>query len=84
MHKCTVESVVDIFHQKVGVPLNTPNITEASWDELGVESLAQAEVLATIENMMDIHLEFEQVLQTKNMIEFVNVVNAVMIESRAR
>lgn len=84
MQTCTIESVVDIFHQKVGVPLNTPNIAEASWDELGVESLAQAEVLATIENLMDIHLEFEQVLQTQNIIEFVNVVNAVMIESGAR
>jgi len=75
---------MDIFHQKVGVPLNTPNIAEASWDELGIESLAQAEVLATIENLMDIHLEFEQVLQTQNIIELVNMVNAVMIESGAK
>jgi len=84
MQTCTIESVMDIFHQKVGVPLNTPNIAEASWDELGIESLAQAEVLATIENLMDIHLEFEQVLQTQNIIELVNMVNAVMIESGAK
>ena len=75
MQVCTIELIVDILHRKVGVPLDTPNIAQASWEELGVESLAQAEILATLENMMDVHLELEQVVQTKNIADFVQLVN---------
>lgn len=84
MQPCTIETVVKLFHEKVGVPLNIPNIASASWDDLGVESLGQAEVLATIENTMDVHVEFEQILETKNITEFVEAVNAAMAESSVR
>jgi acyl carrier protein len=84
MSVCTVETVVQIFHEKVGVPLSIPDIAQASWDDLGVESLGQAEVLATLENTIHVHVEFEHILSARNITEFVGVVNAIMAESIAR
>ncbi len=84
MNVCTIETVVRIFHEKVGVPLTIPDIAQASWDDLGVESLGQAEVLATLENTIHVHVEFEHILETRNITEFVHAINAIMAESIVR
>jgi acyl carrier protein len=76
---CTVEIVISMLHTKVGVPLETPNIDTASWEELGVESLGLSELFATLEHDLGINISFQDALSTKNVQELVAMVNSCLV-----
>lgn len=75
--QCTIQMMTDILHTKVGIPLDIPNIETLSWEELGVESLGLTETCTSLEFQLGIVLPFDDVLQTKNIQEFVTFVNSV-------
>ena len=73
---CTVQMMTEILHNKVGMPLNIPNVEVRAWEELGIESLGLTETCTTLELQLGITLPFEEALETKNIQEFVTFVNA--------
>lgn len=75
--RCNVQFILDILHSKVGVPLDTPNIETASWDELGVESLGLTEVCTSLEHTLAIEIPHEEALSLKNAQELVAFVNSI-------
>lgn len=75
--QCSVQIVVDILHSKVGVPLDTSNIATASWEELGVESLALTEVCTSLEHQLGTTIPHEEAFSMKNVQELVTFVNAI-------
>jgi acyl carrier protein len=76
IQQCTVETVIDVLQEKVGVPSNTPNIETATWEELGVESLGLVETFASLERLLGIKIPDKQAMQTKNIHELVALINA--------
>lgn len=74
--RCSIEFLLQTLHSKVGVPLSTPNIDTASWEELGVESLGITEVCASLEHVLAVTIPHEKALTTKNVQELVSLVNA--------
>lgn len=74
--RCSIEFLLQTLHSKVGVPLSTPNIDTASWEELGVESLGITEVCASLEHVLEVTIPHEKALTTKNAQELVLLVNA--------
>jgi len=76
---CTAEIVISMLHTKVGVPLETPNIDTASWEELGVESLGLSELFATLEHSLGINISFQDALGTNNVQELVAMVNSCLV-----
>lgn len=75
--QCAAATVIDILHKKVGVPLDTPNLETASWEELGVESLGLTETFSSLEQLLDIWLPHEEALQTQNVQELVSFINSL-------
>lgn len=75
--RCTVQSMVDILHAKVGVPRDTPNIETASWEELGVESLGLTEVCTSLEHKLGIIIPNDEVFSLSNIRELVAFVNSI-------
>ncbi len=75
--RCNIESMITILHAKVGVPLDTPNINTASWEEIGVESLGLTEICTSLEHKLGIAIPHEEVLALKNVQELVAFVNAL-------
>ncbi|MHB8595576.1 MAG: acyl carrier protein [Ktedonobacteraceae bacterium] len=75
--RCNIESMIAILHAKVGVPLDTPNINTASWEEIGVESLGLTEICTSLEHKLGIAIPHEEVLALKNVQELVTFVNAL-------
>jgi len=75
--RCSVQLMIDLLHAKVGVPLNTPNINTASWEEMAVESLGLTEVCTSLENQLGITIPAEEVFSTTNIQELVALVNAI-------
>ena len=78
VQRCTAAMVVDILHKKVGVPLDTPNLEAASWEELGVESLGLTETFSSLEQILDIWLPHEEALQAQSVQELVSFINSVL------
>ncbi len=76
IQQCTVETVIDVLQEKVGVPSDTPDIETAAWEELGVESLGLVETFASLEHLLDIKIPDKQAMQTKNIQELVALINA--------
>ncbi len=74
---CTVHSMIGILHTKVGVPLDTPNIATASWEEIGVESLGLTEICTSLGHQLGIYIPHEEALITKNVQDLVAFVNAI-------
>jgi acyl carrier protein len=77
VQRCSVQLMLDLLHAKVGVPLNTPNIETASWEELGVESLGLTEVCTSLEHAFGIEIPNEEALSMKNVQELVAFVNSI-------
>lgn len=77
VQRCSVQLMLDLLHAKVGVPLNTPNIDTASWEELGVESLGLTEVCTNLEHAFGIEIPHEEALSMKNVQELVAFVNSI-------
>lgn len=75
--RCSMQLLLDILNSKVGVPLSTPNIETASWEELGVESLGLTEVCTSLEHTFGIELPHEEALSMRNAQELVTLVNSV-------
>lgn len=75
--RCNLQLIVGILHSKVGVPLNTPNIETASWEEIGVESLGLTEVCTTLEQRFGIALPQEEAFSMRNVRELVAFVNSI-------
>ncbi|MBA2396485.1 MAG: acyl carrier protein [Ktedonobacteraceae bacterium] len=75
--RCSVQLMVDLLHAKVGVPLNTPNINTASWEDMAVESLGLTEVCASLEHTLGITIPSEEVFSTNNIQELVAFVNSI-------
>lgn len=77
--RCSMQFLLQTLHSKVGVPLNTPDIDTASWEELGVESLGLTEVCTSLEHVLEITIPHEEALTTKNPRELVTFVNALHV-----
>jgi len=77
IQRCSVEVMLDILHSKVGVPLNTPNIDTATWDELGVESLGLTEVCTSLEHTFGILIPQDEAFSQQNVRELVTFVNSL-------
>ena len=75
--RCSVQLMLTILHSKVGVPLNTPNVDMASWDDLGVESLGLTEVCTSLEHAFGIEIPHEEALSMRNVQELVTFVNSI-------
>ena len=75
--RCSLQFMIDILHSKVGVPLNTPNIDTASWEEMGVESLGLTEVCTSLEHKLGIVLPQEEAFSMRNVRELVAFVNSI-------
>ncbi|MDQ2902641.1 MAG: acyl carrier protein [Ktedonobacteraceae bacterium] len=75
--RCSLQFMISILHSKVGVPLNTPNIDTASWEEIGVESLGLTEVCTSLEHTFGIVLSQEEAFATRNVQELVVFVNSI-------
>ncbi len=75
--RCSVELLLDTLHSKVGLPLNTPDISTASWEDLGVESLGLTEVYTSLEHQFGITIPHEEAFSLKNVQELVAFVNAI-------
>jgi acyl carrier protein len=75
--QCTVQLVIDLLHSKVGVPLDIPNLETASWEELGVESLALTEVCTGLEHTLGTTIPHEEALTMKNVQELVAFANSL-------
>lgn len=75
--RCSVEVLLDILHSKVGVPLNTPNIDTATWEELGVESLGLTEVCTSLEHKFGLTIPQEEAFSQQNVQELVMFVNSL-------
>lgn len=75
--RCSIELMIDLLHAKVGVPLNTPNINTANWEDMAVESLGLTEVCTSLENTLGITIPSEEALLTKNIQELVAYVNTL-------
>ncbi len=73
---CSVQFLLETLHSRVGIPLNTPNVASASWEELGVESLGLTEVCTSLELAFGIALP-DEALTTKNVQELVAFVNKI-------
>ncbi|WP_165423065.1 phosphopantetheine-binding protein [Ktedonosporobacter rubrisoli] len=75
VHTCT--TIIEILHKKVGIPIDILDSEKRSWDELGVDSLGITEVCASLEHSQGIHISHEQALQTKNIDDFITLVNTL-------
>ncbi len=75
--RCDVQLLLHTLHLKVGVPLNTPDIDAASWEELGVESLGLTEVCTSLEHQFGIVIPQTEAFSTKNVQELVAFVNSI-------
>lgn len=77
--RCNLQLMVGILHSKVGVPLNTPDIATASWEEIGVESLGLTEVCTSLEQRFGIVLPQEEAFSMRNVQELVEFVNSIQV-----
>lgn len=75
--RCSVPVLLDILHSKVGIPLTIPNISTASWEELGVESLGLTEVCTSLEHTFGIMIPQTEAFATTNAQELVAFVNSL-------
>jgi len=75
IQQCTMETVIDVLQEKVGVPSDTPNIETATWEELGVESLGLVETFASLEHLLGVEIPDKQAMRTKNIQELVALIN---------
>lgn len=75
---CTAELVIDILATKVGVPADTPHIDQATWEELGVESLGLSEACANLERALGITISQEEASQTNDIDELVSLINSLL------
>lgn len=75
--RCNIHLLLDILHAKVGIPLTIPNISTASWEELGVESLGFTEVCTSLEHRFGIVIPQTEAFAVKNAQELVEFVNAL-------
>jgi acyl carrier protein len=75
--RCTVQFMLNLLHSKVGVPLNTPDIATASWEDLGVESLGLTEVCTSLEHQFGITIPQEEAFAAQNAQQLVAFVNAL-------
>lgn len=73
---CTPELVVEILHERVGVPADVPQLAEATWQQLGVDSLALAEVCAALERTLECEIEDGAVYKTQSVPELVALINS--------
>lgn len=76
---CTPQLVMTILENKIGVSASTPNVETASWDELGVESLGLTELCASLESQLGHELPHARILQSQNLTELVQMVNALLV-----
>ncbi len=74
---CNAPTILNILHTRVGIPLDTPNINTASWDELGVESLGLTEVCSSLERQLAIDIPHEEALTTKSVQDLVAFINSI-------
>lgn len=74
---CDIQTLIDILHTKVGVPLDTPNIATDPWEEIGVDSLALTEVCTNLEHKLGITIPQEGAFSTKNVQELITFVNSM-------
>jgi len=72
---CTSNTIIEILHKKVGIPTDIPDIEKRSWYELGVDSLGITEVCASLEQSQEIHIPYEQAIRTKNIDDFILLIN---------
>lgn len=74
---CSVQFLLETLHSRVGVPLNTPNIDSASWEDLGVESLGLTEICTSLELALGVEIPHEEALTTHNVQELAAFVNSI-------
>lgn len=74
--RLTSAIVMDVLHQKVGIPTTIPDSEDLSWDELGVDSIGLTEACANLERLLNVEIPQEQLLSTKNIKELVILFNA--------
>lgn len=75
--RCSLQFMIGILHSKVGVPLNTPNLDIAPWEEIGVESLGLTEICTSLEHTLGIVIPQEEAFAMRNVRELVAFVNAI-------
>ena len=74
---CTIDMAINTLIREVGLSDVTPDMKKLSWKELAVDSLGFAQIVAGLEDALEIPIPYEEVKDTKNVEELVSLINSL-------